>query len=136
MTTPDPSYTGYSQDRAAHLIGVELQEVRPGFAQAQLKIQPTHLNGLGTVHGGIVYLLADTVFAYVCNARGVKTVAARCDITYHLPTHVGDTLTATGEERYLKGRSGIYDVVVTNQNDQTVAHFRGHSAALKTSQSG
>ena len=125
MTSP------YTQDQAAQLVGVTVEETRPGYASASLTIRTEHLNGLGTVHGGIIFLLADTVFAYVCNARGVQTVASKCDITYHQPAQPGDTLRAIGEERYLKGRSGIYDVVVTNQHNSVVAHFRGHSMALK-----
>lgn len=123
--------SNYTQDPAAQLVGIHIEEARPGYASASLTIRPEHLNGLGTVHGGIVFLLADTVFAYVCNARGVQTVASKCDITYHQPSQAGDTLSAVGEERYLKGRTGIYDVTVTNQNNSVVAHFRGHSMALK-----
>lgn len=129
MTMTLPS--AYNQDQAAQLIGVQIEETRPGYASASLTIRSEHLNGLGTLHGGIVFLLADTVFAQVCNARGIPTVASKCDITFHQPSMVGDTLRAIGEERYLKGRTGIYDVTVTNQDNSVVAHFRGHSIALK-----
>ncbi len=123
--------TRYSQDQAAGLAGVEVEDVRPGYARASLIVGQNHLNGMGMAHGGIVFLLADTVFAHACNARGVKTVAAQCEITYHLPSCPNDRLTAVGTEVYLRGRKGLYDVVVTNQRDEVVAHFRGHSVALR-----
>lgn len=122
----------YSPDHAAALVGIIMDEVRPGYAKGRLTIGASHLNGMGKAHGGIVFLLADTVFAYACNARGVQTVGGKCDITYHLPSSPEDVLTATGSEVYLKGRNGLYDVVVTNQSGEIVAHFRGHSVALKT----
>lgn len=118
-------------DPAAAANGIEVMEVSPGCAKASLTIGPEHLNGLGTTHGGILFLLSDAVFALACNSRGIKTVASKCDITYHLATSVGDHLLASCTEYYLKGRNGIYDVTIKNQHEQVVAHFRGHSIALK-----
>jgi acyl-CoA thioesterase len=121
----------YKGDHAAELVGVVADEVREGYAKAHLQIQPEHLNGLGKTHGGIIFLLADTVFAYACNSRGVQTVAANCNISFNAPANLGDVLTAVAQEQYLSGRQGIYDVVVTNQDQVVVAHFRGNSIALK-----
>lgn len=122
----------YKGDQAAELIGVIVEEVRIGYAKAYLQILPTHLNGLGKTHGGIIFLLADTVFAHACNSRGVQTVAVHCSITFNAPVDAGDTLTAVAQEQYLNGRQGIYDVVVTNQDQTVVAHFfRGNSIALR-----
>lgn len=120
-----------SEDPAARQVGIEIQAVRPGYAKATLKIRDYHINALGAAHGGIVFLLADTVFEYACNSRAAQTVASNCAITYHLPSYVGDCLTAIVEEQYLEGRSGIYDGVIQNQDGKTVAHFRGNSIALR-----
>lgn len=122
----------YTEDPAAKAMGIQLEEVRPGFAQVRLTITPQHLNGHGTVHGGVLFMLADTAFAYACNSRGVKTVGTSCHISYSAPSSAGDTLTAVAEEEYLNGRTGIYDVRVRNQKEEAVAHFRGHSFAPKT----
>lgn len=122
----------YIEDPAANLVGIQVEECRPGYAKAILNIQPQHLNGLGTAHGGIIFLLTDTAFAYACNSLGIQTVASSCNITYHAPTQCGDTLTAVAEEKFLQGRNGIYDVLVTNQKGETIAHFRGNSFALKS----
>jgi acyl-CoA thioesterase len=127
-----PPSTNYTNDAAADLVGIALEEVQPGYARVRLEIAATHLNGLGSVHGGIVFLMADTAFAYACNSRGVQTVAAACHITYSSPAKAGDVLIATAEEKHLKGRNGIYDVTVTNQDAEIVAHFRGNSFALKS----
>jgi acyl-CoA thioesterase len=122
---------GYTSDSAAALVGVALEDVGPGYAKVGLVIEEKHLNGLGTAHGGIIFLLADTAFAYACNSRGVQTVASSCHINYNAAVRPGDVLTAIAEEKYLSGRNGIYDVLVVNQENVTVAHFRGNSVALK-----
>lgn len=121
----------YANDRAAELVGIEALDVQNGCATTRLMIGEQHLNGHDTLHGGILFLLADTAFAYACNSRGIATVASNCDITYHRPTYKGDVLTAVAVEKHLEGRKGIYDVVVTNQNNETVAHFHGYSVALR-----
>lgn len=130
-TIMSPILSATSEDPAARQLGLEIQEVRPGYAKATLKIQDNHINALGAAHGGVVFLLADTVFEYACNSREAQTVASNCAITYHLPSYVGDCLTAIVEEKYLAGRNGIYDGVIQNQDGKTVAHFRGNSIALR-----
>jgi acyl-CoA thioesterase len=84
-------------------------------------------NGFGITHGGMVFTLADTAFAYACNESDQPTVASGADITFTKASHAGDTLTATAVRRWLSGRNGIYDITVTDQNGELVAEFRGRS---------
>ncbi|PPK94585.1 acyl-CoA thioesterase [Kineococcus xinjiangensis] len=113
---------------AAHL-GIELLSVSPGRAAVSMRVAAEMTNGHGITHGGYVFLLADTAFAYACNSRGPATVAAGCDIDFLEPTRAGDELVATAAERSLRGRSGIYDVTVTCAG-RAVAEFRGRSRTL------
>ena len=93
-------------------------------------VRDTMINGHNICHGGYVFLLADTAFAFACNTHGPVTVAATCDITFLAPAHLGDELIAEATERHRAGRSGIYDVTV--RRDATViAEFRGHSRTLR-----
>ncbi len=126
----EPLLAGYAPDQAAEHNGLTVEELRPGYARVRMTIDARHLNFHGGAHGGSVFLLADTAFAYACNSRGVKTVGMQCAISYLMPAQCGDVLTAEAEERYLKGRSGLYDVRVTNQSGDTVAEFRGQSLAM------
>jgi phenylacetic acid degradation protein PaaD len=90
-----------------------------------------HANGHGICHGGITFALADSAFAFACNSRNQSTVAQHNMISYLAPGRLGDVLTATATELSLTGRSGIYDVKVTNQNAIVIAEFRGFSRAIK-----
>ncbi len=116
-----------SKDLAGKHLGLRLLEIRPGYAQVSITIRPDMVNGHGICHGGVTYTLADTAFAYASNARNEKSVALHCSINYTNPVYVDDQLIATGSEQTLKGRHGIYDVTVTNQNEQIVALFRGQA---------
>ncbi|WP_432543432.1 hydroxyphenylacetyl-CoA thioesterase PaaI [Kineococcus sp. SYSU DK002] len=118
-----------TDDAVARDLGIELLEVGPGAARVRMSVRPTMTNGLRTTHGGYVFVLADTAFAYACNSRGRTTVAAGCDIAFLEPTGAGDVLEAVATERALRGRSGIYDVSVL-RGDRVVAEFRGRSRAL------
>jgi acyl-CoA thioesterase len=88
-------------------------------------------NGHDTCHGGIIFTLADTAFAYACNSRNLNTVASGASIDFVAPAHAGDTLLAVAEERVLVGRTGVYDIEVRNQHGQAIAYFRGKSHRVK-----
>jgi acyl-CoA thioesterase len=96
-----------------------------------MQVQPFMLNGHGTCHGGIIFTLADSAFAFACNSYDRLTVASGADINFVAPAYDGDTLSAFCEEASLSGRTGVYDVRVCNQQHALIAHFRGRSYSLK-----
>lgn len=119
----------WAGDRASQGLGMELLEVGPGTAVLAMTVGPAMVNGHGTAHGGFIFALADSAFAFACNAYGEVTVAAQCAITYLRPGLAGDRLVATAREVARNGRSGIYDVRVA-RGEETLAEFRGHSRTL------
>lgn len=121
----------WSDDRASAWLGMELVDVDEGTATLSLKIEKHHTNGLGMCHGGITFALADSAFAFACNSRNQATVAQHNSITYVAAGQLGDTLTAHAREVSLTGRSGVYDVTVTNQGGETIAEFRGCSRSVR-----
>lgn len=121
----------WADDTASQMLGMTLKTIDEGRATLTLIVEMRHCNGHGNCHGGIIFALADTAFAFACNSRNQATVGQHANISYVVPVHVGDTLTATAHETSLTGRSGIYDVRVTNQNTQTVAEMRGLSRSIK-----
>ncbi|MCK0151356.1 hydroxyphenylacetyl-CoA thioesterase PaaI [Marivita sp. S6314] len=121
----------WSDDGASKWLGMTLVSVDEGTAVMTLTVEKHHCNGHGMCHGGITFSLADSTFAFACNSRNQATVAASNHITYTAPARLGDTLTATAREVSLTGRSGIYDVRVSNQNDETIAEMRGLSRSIK-----
>ena len=98
----------------------------PGRAVLRMEVRPMHLNGHQICHGGFIFTLADSAFAFACNGHGPHAVAAQCHISYLKPTRLGDRLVANAREVIREGRGGIYDVRVT-RGDEVVAEFRGHS---------
>lgn len=122
--------TMWGRDRASAWAGMELAEVDEGTATLKLQIEDHHCNGHGICHGGVTFMLADSAFAFACNSRNRSTVAQHNVISYVAPARTGDRLTAHAVEQSLTGRSGIYDVTVTNQDDVKVAEFRGFSRAI------
>jgi acyl-CoA thioesterase len=120
----------WSTDRASQALGMQILAVRPGWARICMTIRPDMTNGHGICHGGYMFLLADSSFAFACNSRNQKTVAAGAEIHFVASAREGDVLTAEAQEQHLGGRSGIYDVRVTDQTGRTVALFRGKSAAI------
>jgi acyl-CoA thioesterase len=116
-------------DAAAREAGVRLVDVAPGRARTALTVAARHLNGHGLCHGGYVFLLADSAFAYACNSFGVSTVASGADVTFLRPAGPGDELVAEAQLRGSAGRSGIYDVTV-RCGDVVVAEFRGRSRTV------
>ncbi|AJX31708.1 Acyl-coenzyme A thioesterase PaaI [Burkholderia oklahomensis] len=121
----------YEADACSRGLGMELIEVRPGYARMRMPVRPDFLNGHQICHGGLVFALADSTFAFACNSYNINTVAAGCSIEFLRPVTVGDVLTAEAIEQTLNGRHGIYDIRVTNQAGKTVAMFRGKSTQIK-----
>lgn len=121
----------YSTDHAARTLGIHVIEVGPGRSVLGMTVRSTMVNGHDIGHGGMTFTLADTAMAYACNSYNQKAVAHTTQITFMAPTFAGDVLTATATETALRGRTGIYDVRVRNQNGATVAVFRGQTQALK-----
>jgi acyl-CoA thioesterase len=121
----------YEADLASRHLGIQIDAVAPGQATARMVVRDTMINGHSICHGGYVFLLADTAFAFACNTHGPITVAATCDITFLAPAHLGDELIAQATERHRAGRSGIYDVTV-RRADTVIAEFRGHSRTIRT----
>ena len=119
----------YAADLASRSLGIEVRDVAPGRATATMAVTAAMVNGHGICHGGYVFLLADTAFAFACNTRGPAVVAAGADVTFLAPVREGDVLLAEGVERAVRGRSGLYDVTVRRGNE-VVAEFRGRSRAL------
>lgn len=115
------------EDKATHGLGIVLDDVGPGTARMSMTVRPEMVNGHGICHGGFIFTLADSTFAFACNAYGDRAVAHHNEITFVRPGRLGETLTATAEERVRAGRSGIYDVRVTGADGAVVAEMRGHS---------
>jgi len=121
----------WSGDRASPWFGMELVDVDEGKACIALTVADHHANGHGICHGGVIFSLADSAFAFACNSRNQSTVAQHNTISYLAPARIGDRLTAEAVERCLNGRNGITDVTVRNQEGQVIAEFRGASRAIR-----
>jgi acyl-CoA thioesterase len=117
----------FARDSASQSLGMQVKEVRPGYARLTLIVRPDMLNGHAICHGGVIFSLADSAFAIACNSHNQNTVASGCSIDFLVPARAGDELSAEAIERALLGRIGIYDVTVTNSADRTIALFRGRS---------
>ena len=122
----------YEADLASRHLGIQIEHVTPGHATARMRVRDTMINGHDICHGGYVFLLADTAFAFACNTYGPTTVAAACDIAFLAPARLDDELIATATERHHAGRSGIYDVTVRLPDTTVIAEFRGHSRTLRS----
>ena len=119
----------WKEDDASSGLGMTIVEVKAGFAVLTMTVQPHMVNGQRIAHGGFIFLLADSTFAFACNSHNHRAVAAQCDITFIRPGQLGDVLVATAREISRSGRSGIYDVRVTS-GDTVIAEFRGHSRTI------
>ena len=118
-------------DRASQALGMEIVAVGEGRATVTMTVRETMVNGHGTCHGGYIFTLADSAFAFACNSRNAMAVAQHCDITFLTPAYEGDVLTATASERSRAGRSGLYDVTVTKGGGRVVAEFGGLSRTVR-----
>ena len=121
----------YADDRASQALGIVIDGVAPGAARAHMRITGEMVNGHGIAHGGYIFLLADTAFAFACNTHGA-TVAGGAEIVFVEPVREGEELLAEAVERVSYGRSGVYDVTVRREDGDVVAEFRGHSRRLRT----
>ncbi|WP_132860423.1 hydroxyphenylacetyl-CoA thioesterase PaaI [Shimia isoporae] len=121
----------WGPDRASQFLGMEIVEVGEGQATLRMTVKPDFCNGHGICHGGMTFTLADSAFAFACNSRNQATVAQHNQISYLAPAREGDELTAHAREINLNGRSGLYDVTVTNQDAVVIAEFRGASRAIR-----
>ncbi|QIR86933.1 hydroxyphenylacetyl-CoA thioesterase PaaI [Paracoccus sp. AK26] len=121
----------WNDDSASQRLGMSLDYIAPGRATLSMTITDTMSNGHGNAHGGYIFTLADSAFAFACNSYNQMAVAQHCSITYLIPGRIGDRLTATATETSRRGRSGIYDIRITNQDGDHVAEFRGHSRTIK-----
>ena len=118
-------------DRATQLLGIEVQAVGPGSATLSMRVREDMLNGHAICHGGLITTLADSAFAFACNAYNELTVAAGFDVNLLAAAKLGDVLSATAREVSKSGRTGVYDVDVRNQHGQAIAAFRGRSYTMK-----
>jgi acyl-CoA thioesterase len=118
------------EDQASQGLGMVVERVSPGEAVISMVIRADMTNGHGICHGGFIFTLADSAFAFACNTYNQRTVAQHCAVTFLQPGRRGDTLTAHAVERNRSGRSGIYDVTVRDGKGKTVAEFRGHSRTI------
>ena len=121
----------WNDDSASQRLDMALDHVAPGAATLSMTITAAMSNGHGNCHGGYIFTLADSAFAFACNSYNQLAVAQHCAVTYLIPGRIGDRLTATAREVSRRGRSGIYDIRITNQDGAHVAEFRGHSRTVK-----
>ncbi len=121
----------YARDNATQGLGITLLDVRPGYARMQMRVRADMLNGHAICHGGFIFTLADSTFAFACNSYNVQTVAAGCSIEFLAPAFEDDLLQAEAVEQSRSGKTGVYDVVVTNPAGRKIALLRGKSHQLK-----
>jgi acyl-CoA thioesterase len=120
----------WQDDRASQGLGMRIQRVGPGEAVLSMTVRKDMTNGHGICHGGFIFTLADSAFAFACNTYDQRTVAQHCAVTFLQSAHEGDVLTAHALERTRAERSGIYDVTVRRSDDTIIAEFRGHSRTI------
>ncbi len=131
----DPARTAvqalYARDLAARALGIEILDIAPGAVRIAMVVRPDMLNGHGTCHGGMLFALADTAFAFACNSYGDAMVAAGASIEFLAAAARGERLIASASETSRTARHGIYDVAVARTSGELVAHFRGRCARLR-----
>ena len=121
----------WNDDSASQRLNMALDHVAPGRATLSMTITRDMSNGHGNCHGGYIFTLADSAFAFACNSYNQLAVAQHCSVTYLIPGRICDRMTATATEVSRRGRSGIYDIRITNQDGAHLAEFRGHSRTIK-----
>ena len=136
MQMPDPddlaravAQTMLAREGTGAAWGLEIEAAREGYARAAMTVRTDMLNGHGTAHGGMIFALADSAFAYACNSRNQTTVAQHAAITFLSPVQAGERLVAEAQERAVEGRSGVYNVVV-RAGERVVAVFQGVSRTV------
>ena len=121
----------WARDKASRALGMEITKVGRGRATMRMAVRPEMCNGHRICHGGMIFALADSAFAFACNSHNAVTVANNCTISFIAPAREGDSLIADAVERHRGGRSGVCDVTITNQDARLIALFRGHSTQVK-----
>jgi acyl-CoA thioesterase len=121
----------WSRDRATQGLGIQILSVKPGYALMAMPVRGDMVNGHHICHGGFMFTLADSAFAFACNSYNQNTVASACHIDFLAPAREGDVLEAEAVERSLSGRTGVYDITVRTRGGKTVAMFRGKSYRIK-----
>jgi acyl-CoA thioesterase len=121
----------WAQDEASRGLGMQLIRVAPGEAEISMPVTADKVNGQKICHGGFIFLLADSTFAFACNTYNERVVAQHCAVSFLRPAQLDDLLTARAREVHRAGRSGIYDVTVTREDRTVIAAFRGHSRVIE-----
>jgi acyl-CoA thioesterase len=121
----------YARDPASRAMGMKIAKVGPGRAELTMTVRADMLNGHAICHGGFIFTLADSAFAFACNSYNLTTVASGCTIDFIAPAREGDVLTALAQERSASGRTGVYDIEVRDQHGERIALFRGKSYRIK-----
>lgn len=134
--SPEQIATACSQalhagDSCAHTLGIEILSCTPGQSTLRMTVTDAMSNGHGICHGGMIFSLADTAFAHACNSTNHNTVASACSIDFLAAGKLGDQLTAVATERSRAGKTGVYDISITNQDDTLIALFRGKSYQIR-----
>ena len=120
----------WAEDKASRALGMKIEKIGPGFAVLSMSVGADMVNGHGSCHGGYIFTLADSAFAFACNSHNQRHVAQHCQISYLSPGRLGMRLTAEARERHRGERSGIYDVTVRSETGEVIAEFRGHSRSI------
>ena len=120
----------HRDDRCSQLLGMTVDESRPGYARLNMPVREEMLNGHGNCHGGMIFTLADSAFAHACNTRNHVSVAVSCQVEFLVAVTAGEILIAEAIEQFLQGKNGVYDVRVKSSDDTLVALFRGKSRAI------
>lgn len=120
----------WHNDPASKKLGMSIEKIAPGYAELSMTIANDMVNGHGICHGGFMFTLADSTFAFSCNTYNQNCVAQHCTISYLAPAFTGDQLYATGREVSRHGRNGIYDITIVNQKNKKIVEFRGYSRTI------
>ena len=120
----------WAEDKASRALCMKIDKIAPGLAILSMSVSVDMVNGHGLCHGGYIFTLADSAFAFACNSRNQRHVAQQCQITYIAPGRLGMRLVAEAHERQRSERSGIYDVTVKTDAGEVIAEFRGHSRSI------
>lgn len=121
----------YARDLASQMMGMRIVRVGPGHAELAMTVRADMVNGHAICHGGLIFTLADSAFAFACNSDNQNTVASGCSIDFVAPAREGDVLTAVAQERSASGRTGVYDIDVRNQRGEIIALVRGKSYRIR-----
>lgn len=121
----------YAEDQASRGLGIKIAEIGPGHARLTMPVRSDMVNGHKICHGGFIFTLADSAFAFACNSYNLRSVAASAEVSFLKPAFEGEMLTAHATERWREGRNGIYDISVTNGTGDVIAEFRGKSRTIQ-----